>query len=406
MAKNRIGIQRTKNGWRAFVRVKGKLYPQRFPKTATFTEMQDWRAGKRTDVLRALLREGKLGAPGTLTADVQTYLKMLDGNPRLKREREAYLKLWTERFGDRARRSIRVREIQQTLADWASERYAFDTLKHRKNALAALYDALDHDADPPLPNPVRKARIPLKKPEPEARGLPLAQVLRILAAVSSQGGVFKRGDHSKGKGNRGGRYDASKTQARIHVMAYTGLRPEELKRYDPQDWRRDTHELIVRAAKGSAPRAVPLLPEAEHWLRELEARDATGRFNNGVVQRAFRRALAKVGYAPKLPNGQRKKAAEPKRRGGRARGRTGLIRPYDLRHSFGTAVYQQTEDLGVTQALMGHKDIRQTMRYAKNAIPHVQREAVARLTSAVAKAKATVTGSVTEFPTKRADTGT
>jgi len=43
--------------------------------------------------------------------------------------------------------------------------------------------------------------------------------------------------------------------------------------------------------------------------------------------------------------------------------------PYDLRHSFGTAIYRATGDLKITKELMGHSAIRMTERYTLAAVP-------------------------------------
>jgi integrase len=47
---------------------------------------------------------------------------------------------------------------------------------------------------------------------------------------------------------------------------------------------------------------------------------------------------------------------------------TGL-RPYDLRHSFGSAVYAATGDLRAAQQLLGHASQRMTDRYTLSAVP-------------------------------------
>jgi integrase len=275
------------------------------------------------------------------------------------------------------RHAITPQDIQKVLARWAKAGFAFWTIKHRRDALLALYSALDTDDD--SVNPVTKTRVPLSKPEEEPRGLPLPVVLEILAAVSDQGGVAGKGDRAKPKGQRGGRLETSRARVRIHVMAFTGMRPVELEQYRPRDWRREARELVIHGAKGSDERVVPVLPEAEPWLEALERRGAIGTFTRGVVARAFRRALVKVGLAPALPRGQRKRMPGPRALHSRPRPRTGLPTPYSLRHSFGTAAYEQTEDLSTVQELLGHKDIRQTKRYAKNAVRKVLRAAIVKV---------------------------
>lgn len=394
------GIYRDRrdDSWEIFVRV-GKL-PLAHRHLDAALDLRAVR-DKRDELRRDLRQRAKtVGVKkGTFAADVSVFVKLLEGRPRLQKERTAQLALWSKVFGHRPRAAIASLEIQQVLAGWAKEGFAYDTLHHRRAALLGLYKALDKGLG--LPNPVADTTVPLKKPDPEPRGLPLPIVFQILAAVSDQGGVVGKG--------KNGRHVASRARARIHVMAHTGMRHEELKRYRPRDLRLanrpapiqdlSPYELVVHAAKGSDNRVIALTPEAERWLRELERVDAIGDFDKGSVYRAFRRALCKVGYAPPLPKGTWKRNQPKVRRralpgtrssvNGRPKGRTGLIRPYDLRHSFLTAAYEQTGDLAIVQELAGHKDIRMTKRYAKNAVPAVQRAAVAKLAAAMAAAHAT-----------------
>jgi integrase len=44
------------------------------------------------------------------------------------------------------------------------------------------------------------------------------------------------------------------------------------------------------------------------------------------------------------------------------------LKPYDLRHSFGTRVYQASGDLHATGRLMGHRDSKTTERYIGAAV--------------------------------------
>ena len=68
-----------------------------------------------------------------------------------------------------------------------------------------------------------------------------------------------------------------------------------------------------------------------------------GPFSTSSAWRSFQRACAKLGLAG--------------------------LRPYDLRHSFGTAVYAATGDLRATQKLLGHASRATTDRYTLAAVP-------------------------------------
>jgi integrase len=359
---------------------------KRFPLDTDLADIKRWRNKGRVALdaaARRASRTSRRGAPrpGTLRGDLPTYLTLLAGNARLRNARDHQLRLWIRELGDRAhapRHSLTPQELQAVLARWAKAGFAYWTIKHRRDALLALYTALDTDDEDV--NPVGKTHVPLRKPEEEPRGLPLSVVHAILGAVSTQGGVIGKGDKKKPKGHRGGRRAQSAARIRIHVMAFTGMRPVELERYQPRDWRRETHELVIHGAKGSDERVVPLLEEAEPWLEQLQVAGAIGPFTRGSVERAFHRALVKVGLAVARPRRRRKPG--PRSLASTPRPRTGLPTPYDLRHSFGTAAYEHTEDLSTVQQLLGHKDIRQTQRYAKNAVPKVLRAAMGKVGAA------------------------
>jgi integrase len=44
------------------------------------------------------------------------------------------------------------------------------------------------------------------------------------------------------------------------------------------------------------------------------------------------------------------------------------IRPYDLRHSIATAVYDLTGDIRAVQSLLDHSDLKMTNRYMQGAV--------------------------------------
>jgi site-specific recombinase XerD len=54
------------------------------------------------------------------------------------------------------------------------------------------------------------------------------------------------------------------------------------------------------------------------------------------------------------------------------------VRPYDLRHSYATALLASTQDLRTTQRLMLHSDPRTTERYARAAVDPVLVSALER----------------------------
>ena len=63
----------------------------------------------------------------------------------------------------------------------------------------------------------------------------------------------------------------------------------------------------------------------------------------------------------------------------RAAERIGLrgVRPYDLRHSYGTALYRAAGDTRLVKDVLGHSDSRMTERYTLGHVPEAMRAATA-----------------------------
>ena len=202
-----------------------------------------------------------------------------------------------------------------------------------------MYRALDgRDA----PNPARNVK-PFTSPAPEARGLPYDVVQRILTAMSDQGSA-----RFKGKP----RAATSAAKVRCRVLAFTGLRPSELMRYRPEHWNRTTQTLVVYTGKGGRTRTIPLSAPAAKALADLEALGAIRPFSTSTVHRAFVRAAGRLGIHG--------------------------VRPYDLRHSYGTALYSVAGDTRLVKDVLGHSDTRMTERYTLGHVPEAMRLATSR----------------------------
>ncbi len=326
------GIRRDTNGRiQAYVRANGQLRFKRFPAGTSLDAVRRWRADTRVSL--GLTNR----AVGTLAADIEPFLRQIADRPRLVAERRQQLEWWAERLGHLRRHAIATSDVRAALAD-LRRTHGASTCNHYRQALFSLYKTLDgRDA----PNPVREVA-PFPNPAPEARGLSYDAVLRILESMSDQGRATVKGRP---------RVNGSAAKARCRVLAFTGMRPSELMRYRPDHLDRTTQTLVVLTGKGGRTRTIPLSRPAVEALEDLESLGAIGPFSTSSVRRAFIRAAERIGL----------------------RG----VRPYDLRHSYGTALYRAGGDTRLVKDMLGHSDSRMTERYTLGHVPEAMRAATA-----------------------------
>jgi integrase len=139
-------------------------------------------------------------------------------------------------------------------------------------------------------------------------------------------------------------------------MAWTGLSQKALAALQPSQIDLVAGTLLTTARRkgaGVAPALLPLLPQAVTALRAFAAANAWGPFSAASMRKSWLRAAAAAG----LPPG---------------------TRPYDLRHSYGTAVFLASGSLEATGALLQHADARTTRRYALAAVHPVLTAALGR----------------------------
>jgi integrase/recombinase XerD len=132
-------------------------------------------------------------------------------------------------------------------------------------------------------------------------------------------------------------------------MAYLGIRPSEIARMQASDL--GEAAVLVRTGKGGRVRVVPVAgPGATAAIAELRRLGAYGtKFSTSSVYKSWKLAQANAGSPP-------------------AGGSTVPVRPYDLRHSFGSAVYAASGDQYAVQQLLGHAQSRTTERYTLAAV--------------------------------------
>lgn len=324
MSKLPRGLTKRPEGWRITVQVRGRLYQKRFkPSTAQQTV--------EAALLKARQRwpAGRAAPPAdTFAADVTRYLTdYFAGRPGLE-ERTRHLALWRAALGDDTPRAIITRDdIARVLNGWRAAGFAADTCNKRRTALLALYHALDGKGGT---NPVRE--LPkFRAPDPLPRGLAYPLIEKALRAMPT-----------------------CKTQARLRVLAYTGMRAGQLMQLTPAHWDHRRHLLTVPGTtkgRGTKPYVIPLSSLASEALKAFDTLDAWGRFTWAPMARMWKAAAT----AAKLPEG---------------------TVPYDLRHSFGTQVFRKTGNLKAAKDLLGHSSLRMTERYTLAAVPQHKVEAI------------------------------
>lgn len=308
------GVVKTSTGFRAFIRLsQDHLASKRFPPGTPMPAIKQWREAQRVDFRRRTSIVSTAPSEG-FAKDAETYLKAVAHMPSFT-DRQRDIQWWISIFEERPRASIQSHEIAAALA---SSTLSAGSLNHRRSALAHLWTVLDGKA---ARNPVRD--VPKRRePDPEPRGLSYDVIEQIFAVM-----------------------EESKTKARLMVMAWTGIPPAQLQKITKADL--DDRSVYVRGrakGRGTKGRRVRLSPGAVAAFQMFVKWDAFGPFNRKGMWTAFRLACNKV---------------DPARLKG--------VRPYDLRHSFGTAIYAASGNIRATQILMGHAKADMTHRYTLGA---------------------------------------
>jgi len=247
------------------------------------------------------------------------------------------------------------------------------TTNRQLNQLKAVFKKASELGGPLYSNPLAGAA-KMKKVDSKAivRYLSDAEEVRLMAAIDARESKLcrQRRSANKWRANRGykllpslssGRADHLKPM--VIVSLNTGVRQGELFNLKWADIDFDTAMLTVRGegAKSGQTRHVPLndvaLAALKTWGRG-EATDYVFPGENGARLTNVRTAWAKVLEVAKV---------------------TGF-RWHDLRHTFASRLVIAGVDLNTVRELLGHADMKMTIRYAHLA-PHVKVDAVSRLVS-------------------------
>ena len=314
------GIYKDRHGLAATVKVNGIQRELRFP---AGTPLKTIRA--RRDELRASLRTLPAGERHTLAHDAERYLQQVGNELVSMADRRHHIGLWVQRFGHLRTLALsqHVAMLNDQLHQWR-ETLSASACNHRRNALTNLVKVLyGRRAAAELIDLVRFAQ-----PPPKPRWLERSHIADVLAQLTPE----------------------SKTVVRLRLMHWTGMRPSQMARLQPDDFRLDeaTPFLVVPRGKGGRLAAIPLVGEGLKAAREFMAIRAYGRWSCASANKALERAARKAGRS--------------------------AFTVYQIRHSFATGLRRTGSDVADIQDLYGHTDPETTMIYAP---PQLQKHAAA-----------------------------
>lgn len=339
---------------------------KRYPHGTDLKTIQRWQLTTRASLLGDLPAKAERGS---LAAAVPGYLATLTG--RRKNDARALLQHWIDALGTQDRSLITRTQILAQLATWEEAGVAASSINHRLLELRALYRELDAN-NPSAYNPTFDIR---KRREPEAvpRAVPYDLIEAIIAYMPDRGRTLTPGAT---------RSTFSHTKARARVMAFTGLPPAQVMKIQPGDvdWEAGTLRVTPRRkGKGMKARTVPLLPQAIEALKWFFACGATGPYSTSSFYKTWQTAQRRLVRELKrlaVQQGQDPHAISLPR-----------IRPYDLRHSFGTEAVRRSSNLLGVQTLMLHARISTTERYLKSALDHSAQDVIRKWGDTAAASK-------------------
>ena len=304
------GMRRRPNGSiEAYLEIRGTSRSKVFPNGTPLSKIQLWRLQEREFLGGAAPTGGSLGQ------DVERYLKMVR-TQRTYKNTAQMLATWCEWLGrDRPRSSVTTADLNEIIQKMIEvEGLAAGSVYRYCSVVQRMWTMLD---GPGAPNPVRAAQKPPKDPL-QARGLPPEEVEKLLNAIP-----------------------ASDELTICEIIAWTGLTHEQIRQLRPDDIFWDRSRIRTggrRKGKTVEARVIPMLERGMDALHDFDEKKLYGKVNNYRVWAAVKRAGKKIGR--------------------------GSIRPYDLRHSFATMIYETSRDLDGTAYLLNHASTSTTRRYA------------------------------------------
>lgn len=355
----------------------------RFPKGTPIDTLRT----TRNDTIERLELGIDTAARGSLAADVRTCLAALPAGDHRERMRQL-LGHWLRVLGDVPRAAVTPVQIKTHLATFEAEGFAPEGRRKLRRALSWLYTTLH---GPDGANPVRAVKAPQVRYD-DPRGLPYDVIAYIFQHAPDRGRPQDGPTGGRRRGNKTDRPTVNLSKLRAQVMAYTGMHQIEIGRLTAADI--DVHRARVwigprQKGRGSPGAWHPLIPAGVAALRALVAAGGLGPFDPRSLARSWHVWLrtAKAAWE-----------ADPDKAGQPWPVRPDA-RPYDLRHSVGTAVYVATGDIRAAQAVLRHRQMSTTDRYTRAGVDARVRVALEAFGAVVPYDGATPPGqSVTKRP--------
>ena len=335
-------VRPTAYGFQLYTRINGAFISEHVKDEPTPRQVKQWIHLKHAEIEHGLDVEPDADET-PFEDDVADYLASVSSMPSIQ-DRRLHMADWAKAFTGRHRDDIQPIEIRTQL-ERLRKTHSASSCNKRRTALMSFYTSLNGKSGY---NPVRD--VPKYAEESEPRAQTFGTIYRILALMRP-----------------------SKTRARLRVILWTGWPHAQLQRLKPAHLDLAKGMAYVtprRKGRGRAGVWLPLLPGAVVALREFDKWDCwtpldkeTGKpvpFSQSAMHSAFLRAVAKF-------NARRARFNKPPIQ----------IRPYDLRHTFGTMLAERLTDERAIQELMLHSRAEQTRRYTEAATAKRVADAVA-----------------------------
>ena len=312
------------SGFAAIVYGNGHRRELRFPPN---TPMRKIKAA--LEEARTQLRKLPRGERHTLAYDARRYLERVKPILASYIDRERHLNAWLSRFGHLHTLSLgqHTTALNDQLREWRKD-YSASSCNQRRDALSNCVKVLHGKrAALELVDVIR-----FRMPPPVARWISRERIEAVLAQLQP----------------------GSKTEARLRLMHWTGMRPSQMGRLARENFHLDEPIpfIIVPQGKRGYSAMVPLVPEGRTAAEAFLDADAFRPWSCSSANKALARAAEKA--------------------------RVERFSVYAIRHSFAAGLRHTGADVADIQDLYGHMDPKTTRIYARESLTkHLQ--AIARL---------------------------